>query len=786
LHARIAVVPSTHDDRELQALYQRGLSERLRRQDHLTQHAQLLRTLAGDDPRWRARAMIVQAYGELYAARVADGEALAREATKILDAMGDAPGAASARDLLAACSCIRGDLAQALALVQPSLGLPPDSRSPLERAIGTARMTVILERLGRHDDALRAHYINIAAARDSGDAAYEAMALGSAGGLQLSLQNLEDAATLCESAWQIVRAQGQDWTNTWSLLAVNWMMVLHFQERHAEVVLLADEIIAAGPRLPASSASKRHLLLAMALAATEQALRLLDAGLRLAPQPQTPPIEWVWTQARLWNDAGRNADALRLCEAHEQAKARGQLFEADTPSDVVGLNTERARAHEGLGDFAAALAAQRRVSAAEREQAGMAIRARRLTLQIQFELESAQRERDHARRREQDAEREQARLAELNAALREADLAKSRFLAAASHDLRQPIHALGLQLAHLRSCVADSESVAITQRMELAIGSLSAMFNTLLDISRMDAGVVAPRMHVLALRPFMARLREEFAPLAQAKGLRLALHVAGRPHTHTDPTLLESMVRNLLSNALKYTERGGVLFALRRTSAGWRVEVWDSGPGIAPEEQERVFEEFYQIGSPSRDRASGMGLGLAIARRLARLLDHPLRLHSTPGHGSRFSIALPHAQAVAPQAPEAAQATPGAGLTIAVIEDDAQVRDSLAGLLRRWGHDVLCAASADELLREHTRAPRMVNAVIADYRLRGAVTGDLQVRQLYDAWGAQPAALIVTGDTAPERLRSLADCGLPWLSKPVQPARLRSWVNSIARACAGH
>jgi signal transduction histidine kinase len=726
--------------------------------------------------------MIVQAYGELYAAHVNHGEALAQEATKMLDNLGDAPGAASARDVLAACSCIRGDPAQALALMQPSLALPPDSRTPLERAIATARMAVILERLGRHDDALRAHYLSIAAARDSGDAACEAMALGSAGGLQLSLQNIEDAATLCDSAWQIVRAQGQDWSTTWSLLAVNWMMVLHFQARHAEVVALADEIIAAGPRLPASSASKRHLLLAMALAATEQAQRaqpLLDAGLRLAPPSDAAPIEWVCTQARLWNDAGRHTDALRLCEAHEQAKARGQLFEADTPADVVGLNTQRARAHEALGDFAAALAAQRRVTAAEREQAHLATRAHRLTLQIRFELESAQRERDHARRREQDAEREQARLAEVNAALREADLAKSRFLAAASHDLRQPIHALGLQLAHLRSCVADSESVAIAQRMEQAIGSLTAMFNTLLDISRMDAGVVTPRLQVLALRPFMARLMEEFAPLAQTKGLRLMLHGAGRPHTRTDPALLESMVRNLLSNALKYTEHGSVLFALRRAGAGWRLEVWDSGPGIAQEEQERVFEEFYQIGHPSRDRAGGMGLGLAIARRLSRLLDHPLRLHSRPGHGTRFSIELPHALPAAPAVPAAQEAASGAALTIAVIEDDIEVRDSLAAL--RWGHDVLCAASAGELLREHQRAPRPVNAVIADYRLRGEVTGDLQVRQLYAAWGAQPSALIVTGDTAPERLRALAGCGLPWLSKPVQPARLRSWVNSIAR-----
>jgi signal transduction histidine kinase len=767
------MAPHAGRDAELAALFQRGLGERLRRQDRVHLHATALLAQAGSDPRWQQRGRVLQAWGEIYLGQVDAGEATALRALDAMQALGDASGAAAARDILSGCQMLRGDYAGAAATLQPAVALPRAARSALERAISIGRMAVVNERWGKLDEALRWHYLSIAAARDAGDAAYEATALGATGGLQLSLQNLDDAATLCERAWQIVQREGSDWTNTWSLVAMNWLMVLHFQQRHDEALPLVDAIDAAEARLPRSMAFKRKLLLAMALAAMGQTARaqtLLDDGLALSRQDTTPPIEWVWTQARLWNRAGRHGEALRVCEAHHRARAEGRLAESDLPSDVVGLNTEMALAHEALGQYVAALAAQRALTAAERELVGVATRARRLTLQIQFELETS--------------EREQTRLAQLNEVLREADGAKSRFLAAASHDLRQPIHALGLQLAHLRACVVDGEAVAIAQRMERAVGALNAMFDTLLDISRMDAGVVAPRRQSLALRPFMARLAEEFAPLAQAKGLRLALRVGtpGRSHTDSDPALLESLVRNLLSNAIKYTRQGGVLFALRPHGGAWRLEVWDSGPGIAPEEQERVFEEFYQVGNPSRDRAGGMGLGLAIARRLARLLDHPLRLDSRPGRGTRFTVALARVEpgvevAAAPPPPLSA-----ASLAVAVIEDDLEVRESLAALLQRWGHEVFAAASADEWLRQHAAAPRAIDAVIADYRLRGEQRGDAQVRQLFAALGAATPTLIVTGDTAPERIQALSECGFAWLSKPVKPTRLRSWLGSLTRA----
>ena len=777
--------PATATEVELHALFQRGLGQRHRRQDGMALHAAELLACAGDRPHWQTRAQLLQAWVGVAKGRYDDCESSAGQVLEAFENSGDATGTALCRDLLALCCYLRSDLDGAIALMQVNLAMPLAVRTPLEWSISYSRMAVIHERWGKFDDALRWHYRAIAAARDSGDAACEAGALAGAGGLQLSLQNLDDAATLCERAWQIVQGHRDDWTSGWSTAVINLMMLRHFQGQTEAALALAQTVVVAEPDMPLNNACKRKMLLAMVFAGAGQtgcAQALLDEGLALGRTDLAPLIEWVWTQARLWNQAGRHRDALRLCVDHQHAKVEGRLVEADLPTDLVGLHTEAALASEALGDFAAALHAQRAVTAAERELVSTATRAHRLTLQIQFDLDASKRERDAAVQREREAGREQSRLAELNHALREADLAKSRFLAAASHDLRQPIHALGLQLAHLRSCVVEGEGVAIAQRMERAIGSLNTMFDTLLDISRMDAGVVTPRRQPVALRPFMARLVEEFMPLAQAKGLRLLLRVAGRAHADTDPTLLESLVRNLLSNALKYTERGGVLFALRPAGACWRLEVWDSGPGIAPDEQARVFEEFYQIGGPSRDRAGGMGLGLAIARRLARLLEHPLQLQSRPGHGTRFSVLLERAEGAPPLAAETPPVLAHACLVVAIIEDDAEVRDSLAALLRRWGHDVLAAASATELLRQHGAAPRAIEAVIADYRLRGDATGDAHALQLFAALGNTVPALIVTGDTAPERLSALAGCGMPWLSKPVQPARLRSWLSSVADA----
>jgi signal transduction histidine kinase/CheY-like chemotaxis protein len=370
-----------------------------------------------------------------------------------------------------------------------------------------------------------------------------------------------------------------------------------------------------------------------------------------------------------------------------------------------------------------------------------------------------------------------------------ANRAKGSFLAAASHDLRQPIHALGLYLGALRQRPLDRDASDIAQRMDGSLAALDTMFNALLDISRMDAGVVQPQLRAFDLEAMLRRLVEEFAAQAAQRGLRLSVHVSDgerRRNARTDPLLLERVLRNLIGNAVKYTRAGGVLVSCRpRGASSWRVEVWDTGPGIPVPEQERVFDEFYQVGNPERDRRSGLGLGLSIVRRITRLLKLPLAMHSRLGHGTRFVLDVPATdEAVIPQRHPA----PGGslvGMTVAMIEDDPEVRHSMRTLLESWGCHVVEGGNAAELLgplRARGVAPQ---AVIADLRLRGVHDGIAEVTVLKAAIGAALPALIVSGDSAPERVRLMQDSGLPWLSKPVPAARLRSWLLAVAQVQPG-
>ena len=362
-----------------------------------------------------------------------------------------------------------------------------------------------------------------------------------------------------------------------------------------------------------------------------------------------------------------------------------------------------------------------------------------------------------------------------------ANRAKSSFLAAASHDLRQPIHALGLYLAALRSENLSELQKSLTERMNASVAALDSMFNTLLDISRMDAGTVKPLVRSFAIEPLLRRLVEEFSAWANAKGLRLSVRVAsgiGAWHAHSDLVLVERVLRNLIGNAVKYTEIGGVLVTCRRRGDRARIEVWDTGCGIAPEECERVFDEFYQVGNPERSRAAGLGLGLSIVRRLAELLDLDLSLRSRPGRGTRFAFDM----TLTRDAPRAAS-DPDAygslqGLAVAMIEDDPEVRDGMRTLLTRWGCTVIEGADADEVLAQMDAGAASPRAIVADFRLRGARDGIESIIALQDRFGPDIPALIVTGESAPERLADIEASGVAWMSKPVPAARLRSWLLS--------
>jgi signal transduction histidine kinase len=392
----------------------------------------------------------------------------------------------------------------------------------------------------------------------------------------------------------------------------------------------------------------------------------------------------------------------------------------------------------------------------------------------------------------QDAELQQAavHMAAARDAAEAADQAKARFLAAASHDLRQPAHALGLYTAALRAGPLTPGQAEIAERMATSLGALEAMFASLLDVSRMDAGAVLPQWDTVPLAPLLHRLAQEWAPQAEGRGLRLAVRVAHpQAMTVSDPLLLERVLRNLLANAVKYTPRGGVLLACRtRTAADGgrsiRIEVWDTGMGMTLAEQERVFEEFYQVGNPGRDRAGGLGLGLSIVQRLVRLLQLRLTVRSVPGRGSVFLLdgLVPAGHAPLRAAAARQQMRRLAGLRVAVLEDDLEVRDAMCRLLKLWGCEVADAGHAAELVQRWPPG-QAVHAVVADVRLAQGRHGPDEVRTLQATWGHAVPVLLVSGETAAGPLRALQDAGHTVLTKPVSPARLRAWLEQATAHC---
>lgn len=353
----------------------------------------------------------------------------------------------------------------------------------------------------------------------------------------------------------------------------------------------------------------------------------------------------------------------------------------------------------------------------------------------------------------------------------QANLAKSKFLAAASHDLRQPIHAQGLFLEVLaRSKLSAAQYDALANARATWHAS-AEMLDTLLDFSRIEAGVVEPQMQDFPLQPLLNRMENELAPQADAKGIvyrSRETHAAVR----SDPALVALILRNLVSNAIRYTDSGGVLVASRRRGSELLIEVWDTGIGIEPTQHREIFREFHQLGNAERDRRKGLGLGLAIAQGLARALGHTLSLVSEPQRGSVFRLALPLAQmGVASAGLEVAAGHARVfDVRVLVIDDDEAVRAGMRQLLSAWGCECDVADSIEEALALARANPP--GLVISDYRLRELRTGAEAITTLRAEFGERLPALLITGDTAPQRLREARASGVPLLHKPVSPDQL--------------
>jgi len=373
-----------------------------------------------------------------------------------------------------------------------------------------------------------------------------------------------------------------------------------------------------------------------------------------------------------------------------------------------------------------------------------------------------------------------ARLRHEKSVAEDASTAKSRFLAAASHDLRQPVHALSLFVAALRPRVTDREAARMLDHIDSSVQAMGGLFNGLLDISRLDAGVVEVNVQTFAVQPLLERICRDFAGEAAAKQIELRLKPT-RAAAFSDPLLVERIVRNIVANAIAYTDSGRVVVGCRKRGRSVIVAVGDTGRGIPRAEQALIFQEFYQVENPERDRGRGVGLGLAIVKRLTALLGHPLKLRSLPERGSVFMLELPYSDAPLSAPLRALEGVPefaghGGGL-ILVVDDELAIQMAMKDLLEGWGFKAIIAGSFDELLARLADCPERPSLIICDYRLREHENGIHVIEQLRAEYNDDDIpGMLITGDTAPDRLKEAQESGLLLLHKPVNNSRLRAAV----------
>jgi two-component system, sensor histidine kinase len=360
-----------------------------------------------------------------------------------------------------------------------------------------------------------------------------------------------------------------------------------------------------------------------------------------------------------------------------------------------------------------------------------------------------------------------------------ASMAKSRFLAAASHDLRQPMHALGLFIDALRGEPAGLQADRLVERVVESHQAATGLLDNLLEFSKVDAGITDPAFASFPVQRVLDQVLVDYGLQASAADLDLRVHPCAA-FVRSDPVLLSRMLGNLVSNAIRYTEEGRILVGCRRVPGQLRIEVHDTGIGISPEEHRAIFREFYQAADSRRPRKSlGMGLGLAIVAGLAQALDHPVALSSTPGKGSVFSLRVPRAAPVVEVAdPKPATHDELRGRHILVIDDEEAIREAVCEVLRRWGCRPVAAQNAAEGAAAFRSAGRSPDAMVVDYQLADGRSGLEAIALLDAAFGRRVPAIIVTGDTRPERLREASEIGYLLLYKPLAPMRLRAALSA--------
>jgi len=373
-----------------------------------------------------------------------------------------------------------------------------------------------------------------------------------------------------------------------------------------------------------------------------------------------------------------------------------------------------------------------------------------------------------------------AQLTEQKEKAEQANISKTKFLASASHDMRQPIHAMSLFLGVLEERVEKEDQKNILKKIQKSSNALGSLLDSLLDISKLDAGVIKVIPESFSLNYLFDSLNNEFQEVAKEKNLKIKF-VSTKLWINSDYRILERITRNLISNAIRYTEAGRILVGCRRYKGKILVAIYDTGIGIPKDKMQDIFREFYQLHNPERDRSKGLGLGLAIVERMAKLLDMSLYMKSIQGKGSVFGFVLPAIQASISGATKAV-ARPEAlyfdGKMVLVVDDEEEICDSLTELLRNWNCDVITSASGKEALLALQENNKRPDIMLVDYRLRNNETGTAVIDKINSLYATQNAirtipAIIITGDTAPDRIKEAEQSGYQILHKPVSPDTLR-------------
>ena len=376
------------------------------------------------------------------------------------------------------------------------------------------------------------------------------------------------------------------------------------------------------------------------------------------------------------------------------------------------------------------------------------------------------------------------RIAQQHQTVLDASSAKSKFLASASHDLRQPLHAMEMFVEAIRQCDLDDTPRRITEKLRGSTAAMRELLDALLDISKLDAGVIVPKPDTVDLHRLIKLVCDEFRPSAQAKGLSLRVKVPEHTATQSDPALLKSILSNLVGNAIRYSDHGGVLVTCRSAGANWLLDVHDTGHGIASAQRQEIFKEFVQLHNPQRDRAQGLGLGLAIVRRLADLLGHKVELESTVNRGSRFRIHVAKQlwRPAATTAPMMSSSSLEQGALVVIVDDELSVREAMEMMLETWGLRTSSHPDAASALLALADEPLIPLLLVCDYRLAGATNGIQVIEKIRSEYNvdSELPALLMTGDTGTADLQVAKNSGIRVMHKPVETDQLRAYLEQLS------